>query len=345
MKNKNLAKNLIIALTLSLTAILIVGRKDLIEALKKLPKIPYYIWILGMALIVLKWIVESIVFYMLIRDKGYKPRFSTILKFTIASYLFHYITPFQSGGQIFQIYYLTLMEIPAGISGGIIIMKSLIFQVSVILLILFSLPAVKHLKNLTIEEFIGAVILLALMLIILYILASSRRVWRSPVVKSLRKIIHTRYKNLYKTIAKELLLFRKMWHNTRHSTILISILLTLIQIILFISPLVVIIYHFVPSTDILTTLKLAIIGDLIGGIMPTPGGSGGVETSLIIISTASGIETSVSILAVSIWRIITYYMPILAGMVALALLGIDNPEDFIGKKRYNQREYQKEGTI
>ena len=237
------------------------------------------------------------------------------------------------------------MEIPAGISGGIIIIKSLIFQVSVVLLILFSLPAVKHLKKLPIEGFIGAVILLAITLITLYILASSKRVWRSPAVKSIRKIIHTRYKNLYKTIAKELILFRKMWHNTRHFTIFIGILLTIIQITLFISPLVVVVYYLVPKTDILTTLRLSIIGDLIGGIMPTPGGSGGVETALIIISTASGIETSVSILAVGIWRIIAYYIPIIAGMVALALLGIDNPEDFIGKKKYNQIEYQKEEKI
>ncbi len=338
MKDKHLVRNIFIAITLSLSALVLIGKGKLFAALKKIPSIPFYIWAIGISLIIIKWFVEGLTFYILIREKGYKPKYLSIVKFVVASYLFHYITPFQSGGQAFQIYYLSLMEIPPGIATGIIVMRSLMFQIAIILGIILGIPAIRKVGHIKLGKFAWLAFFLALMLILIYALFSSRRVWRSKPVKGIRALLHKKYTSFYRKIASELMLFRKMWRTTKHSTVILGALLSFVQMVLFISPLIVVIHYLERDINIISTFELALIADIIGGLIPTPGGSGGVEGAMTIILTAAGIQTANALLAVGIWRIIAYYMPIGAGMIALLLSGIDNPEDFIGKKEHIQKQ-------
>ncbi|NOZ91812.1 MAG: flippase-like domain-containing protein [Dictyoglomi bacterium] len=340
MKNKHLVRNIFIAIVLSLSAFIIVGDKDIFTALKLLHTIPAYIWLIGASLIVIKWFIEGLIFYILIREKGYKPKYLSLVKFTIASYLFHYITPFQSGGQAFQIYYLSLMEMPPGVATGVIVIRSLMFQIAIIMAIALGIPAINRVGHMRIGHFAWLAFGLVLLLILTYFLMASRKIWRSGPMKGLRNLIYKKYQKFYRKLAGELILFRKIWRTTKHSTLIIGAILSFIQMVLFISPLIVVLYYLEPTINVISTFELALISDIIGGLMPTPGGSGGVEGAMTIILTASGIAKTDALLAVGIWRLLAYYMPIGAGMIALLLSGIDNPEDFIGKKEHTQEEDQ-----
>jgi|GEM_PF-1786040 len=331
-KNRTMARNIFIAVVLSLSAFAIIGRGEMITALKKVGSIPLYIWFVGIALIATKWVVEALNFYILIRSKGYKPKFLSILKFSIASYLFHYITPFQSGGQAFQIYYLSLMSIPPGTATGIIVIKSLMFQIAIITALILSIPFMGFMVHLGINRFIWFAITLASLLILLYIFAASHHVWRSSISKKIRGILYTRYRKVYIKIARELMLFRQMWKTTPHYIIIIGSLISFIQISLFISPLIVVLHYLHPDIKIFRTFEMALISDIIGGLVPTPGGSGGVESVMALVLSALGIPRADVLLSVGIWRLLAYYMPIGAGMIALLLMGIDHPEDFIGQR-------------
>ncbi len=338
MKNKHLIRNIFIAIVLSISAFIIVGDKDIWKALKLIPTIPFYVWIIGITLIVIKWHIEALTLYILIKEKGYTPKYFSLVKFIISSYLFHYITPFQSGGQAFQIYYLSLMEMPPGVATGIILIRSLMFQMAMILAIIVGLPALNRIGHTKISQFVWLALGLILFLILIYFLAASRKIWRSGPIKGMRKFIHEKYESFYKKLAGELILFRKIWRTTKHQTFFIGVILSFLQIILFISPLIVVLYYLEPNINIVSTFELALLADTIGGLIPTPGGSGGVEGAMSIILTASGINKPDALLAVVIWRLMAYYMPIGAGMIALLLSGIDNPEDFIGKKEHIQEE-------
>ena len=63
-----------------------------------------------------------------------------------------------------------------------------------------------------------------------------------------------------------------------------------------------------------------LIGSAISSAAPTPGGIGAVEAALIAGLTAVGIEREVAVPAVFLYRIATFWLPILPGWIAFALL-------------------------
>ena len=63
-----------------------------------------------------------------------------------------------------------------------------------------------------------------------------------------------------------------------------------------------------------------LVGSAISSAAPTPGGIGAVEAALIAGLTAVGIDREVAVPAVFLYRITTFWLPILPGWIAFALL-------------------------
>jgi glycosyltransferase 2 family protein len=63
-----------------------------------------------------------------------------------------------------------------------------------------------------------------------------------------------------------------------------------------------------------------LVGSAISSVAPTPGGIGAVEATLIAGLTAVGLERDVAVPAVFLYRIATFWLPILPGWIAFALL-------------------------
>ncbi len=61
-------------------------------------------------------------------------------------------------------------------------------------------------------------------------------------------------------------------------------------------------------------------GSAVSTVAPTPGGLGVVEAALVAVYTAVGVETEVAIVAVLLFRVATYWLPILPGWAAFAYL-------------------------
>jgi uncharacterized protein (TIRG00374 family) len=61
-------------------------------------------------------------------------------------------------------------------------------------------------------------------------------------------------------------------------------------------------------------------GSAIGSILPTPGGLGGVEAALTAGLTATGMPGAVAVSAVLLFRLITFWLPVPVGWVALNYL-------------------------
>ena len=61
-------------------------------------------------------------------------------------------------------------------------------------------------------------------------------------------------------------------------------------------------------------------GATLGAIIPTPGGLGTVEAALIAGLTAAGVPGAVAISAVLLFRLLTFWLPVPVGWVALNFL-------------------------
>lgn len=74
------------------------------------------------------------------------------------------------------------------------------------------------------------------------------------------------------------------------------------------------------SFAILPVLAVFVVGSTIGQIAPTPGGLGAVEAALVGGLTAIGIPSTEAVAAVLASRVLTFWLPVVPGIVAFRLL-------------------------
>jgi uncharacterized membrane protein YbhN (UPF0104 family) len=58
---------------------------------------------------------------------------------------------------------------------------------------------------------------------------------------------------------------------------------------------------------------LYLVGSTVGAAVPTPGGVGGVEAALIAVLTGAGVDNATAAAAVIVFRLVTYWLPVLPG--------------------------------
>lgn len=79
----------------------------------------------------------------------------------------------------------------------------------------------------------------------------------------------------------------------------------------------------VPASYIETTF-IFLVANTIGSAAPTPGGLGGVETSLTVAFTGVGIPSAVALSAALLFRVMTYWLRIPMGAMAMSWMGKKN---------------------
>jgi undecaprenyl-diphosphatase len=62
---------------------------------------------------------------------------------------------------------------------------------------------------------------------------------------------------------------------------------------------------------------LYLFGNTVGSAVPTPGGVGGVEAALIAVLTGAGVDDAAAAAAVLVFRLATYWLPVIPGYVCL----------------------------
>jgi undecaprenyl-diphosphatase len=71
---------------------------------------------------------------------------------------------------------------------------------------------------------------------------------------------------------------------------------------------------------ILATVAVFLAGSAVGSASPTPGGLGALEAALVAGLAGVGAATAPAVAGVLAYRLITYWLPIIPGAVALHLL-------------------------
>ena len=74
------------------------------------------------------------------------------------------------------------------------------------------------------------------------------------------------------------------------------------------------------EVPVATAAAVYLAGAAVATAAPTPGGIGATEAALVAGYTAVGVEASVAFAAVLLFRLITFWLPILPGWLALVTL-------------------------
>lgn len=79
----------------------------------------------------------------------------------------------------------------------------------------------------------------------------------------------------------------------------------------------------IPANFIDTTF-IFLVANTVGSAAPTPGGLGGVETSLTVAFTGVGIPSAMALSAVLLFRVMTYWIRIPLGAAAMSYMNKHN---------------------
>lgn len=285
-------------------------------------------WIIALLLGLVSLVAEATKFYIMIRKATGQSKPYLSLKTAIMGKYYDNITPLGSGGQPFQIYYLTKGGVPGAESMYLPVasffMNRFAFLILCITAFIYSAVNGKVVPNTTagttllIMSYVGAVFSIFLPAAIF--IASFLPKLRVKIIK-----LCVRFSYKFKLVKNKGAATRKanklvndyrkslfMLTRSKFTVIIITILSFVYQMSLCSIP------YFVVracggSADWFTLMCTCVIGSSAISFIPTPGNSGAAELSFTLLFT--GLTASTKYWAMAYWRFCCYFLIVLIGMV------------------------------
>jgi len=270
------------------------------------------------------WLLDALVLHMAVKPVHPSQKFRVSLRLTMIGQYFNNVTPFASGGQPAQAYFLVKRGAPLGETMTALLTKFIVYQitltvyclVTLILRFSFFMNEVKVLMAAVIVGFIAHT-LITLALIGVAFFKNGTMKTAHLIIRVLGKI-----KIVKNPVAKrefidmELESFHSQFqYMSRHKMHLLKMsLLTVLQLtIYFLIGNVIYLAFRLSGADTLTLLSSQAFVLMIASFVPIPGALGAAEGSFYVFFSMFFPQKLIS-LAVVLWRLITFYLPIIAGL-------------------------------
>ena len=327
-KNKNII-NIIVLVLITGVVLYLALKDDFEEILYNLRTINIFYLLVAFAMIFIYWILRSMALHSISKKVKKDNKFTGSFQLMLRTQFFNAITPFSTGGQPYQIYYLTKQGMSTPMATSVIIQNFIVYQIALVFLGIMSVAinSVFHLfKN---DSILLHLVLLGflintMVIIVMFIISFSK--------KLNKKLIHigiTVLTKLHLVKNKEKKLAE--WDeniNTFHegAKILLenkfdfikAILYNLVALIcLYAIPLPLLYsmgdYH---SYTLITAVVTNAYVMLMGSFVPIPGASGGLEYGFM--SFYGGFVSGAKLKTIMLlWRFVTYYFGLIVGSIAL----------------------------
>lgn len=288
---------------------------------------------IGFLLLFIFWLFRSYPMYNFTKKINKKFEYKDALILTLRTQFFNAVTPFATGGQPYQVYYLKNKDIDYASSTSIVLENFIVYQIALVILGLVALITNKmfHIfnNNKLLQELIAlGFIINTVIIIVMFAISFCKRINK--------KLIDLGINLLHKLhLIKDKDLKREKWNkniNKFHNSALIllndkkSFILNIIcnfiaLISLYLIPLI-LLYSIgdFNSLSLMNGVVTSAYVMLIGSFVPIPGATGGLEYGFMSFygSFISGSKLNAVML---VWRFITYYFGIIVGALALNVKG------------------------
>ena len=304
--------------------------KETIEILKTLNPI----WIVvSVFLVASYWFFKTISLNKIIQKFKKNYGFMKTFKFVLQINFFNAITPFSSGGQPYEIYYLKKEKLKMADATTITIQKFVVYQIALVVLGIIAIIC-NHIfgifkENDLLKQLVTiGFIVNFLVTLILFVLAFTKRI-NKFIIKTLInlmekvKIVKNKEEkiNKFNKYINELYDGTKKLLNNKKEFVGMIVLNFLSLICLYLVPLT-LLYStgdYQSFNGLISIVSSAYVM-LIGSFVPIPGGTGGLEYGFMKFYGAfikGGTLTAIMIM----WRFVTYYIPMVIGSIALGISG------------------------
>ena len=250
------------------------------------------------------------------------------LRIPMVEQLFNGITPFASGGQPAQILALVQTGVEGGRAISILLMKFIVYQTMIVVSFIICMVFGFHLIASKIHV-MGVLLILGFLIHFSVIVGLLMLMyWNKFTHKLMNLGLHPlkwlHNKNLYPKWKKKLdekidtFYQESLRLKKDKQTILRISLITLIQLLFYyVIPYFILLSLGVTHVNIFEVATLHVLIIMMVSLFPVPGGVGGAEFSFDVIFSLYIHSHSKLILAMILWRIVTYYFGMFLGMIAL----------------------------
>ncbi len=327
----------IIILLLALALVLYFTLKDNFSGvILELSRVNIIIFIISILIFVISLLFKTISLHVFIKTYKNNYSFKKTFELTLMGQFLNGVTPFQSGGQPFQVYLLRKDGFRISDSTSAMVKDFISFQITLILMGLFAIfanryfniiPGSSYTTFLISIGFIINVVVLVFLFVIISAKASSLKIINKILDFLLRFKFIKRFKISKEKIILGLEHFYEGGNELRNDkkNLVISIFANAVNLVLLYSiPFLIFKSLGCDSITITSSVVVTSFVMLIGNFIPIPGATGGIEYGFISFFGNFSITSSVLSGAMLLWRFVTYFFGMLIGFITLALKeGVD----------------------
>ncbi len=275
------------------------------------------------------WLLEGAILHGVVKTFHPVQRFGDSLRTSMLGQLFNCLTPFSSGGQPVQAYDMVKSGVPLGIAGSALLIKFILYQTaltiySAVVLLFYWRAFSSMVSGFGWLVFVGFAINAAVMLG-LFSVCCFRRLTRFLALWGIRLFSRLRIlKNREEAEAsmeKELSAFHESFlaMSAHKGVMLRQFLLSLVQLTaFFLVPYFILLSFGVKEMSVGMAVSAQAFVTMVSSFVPLPGAAGGAEFSFHTFFSPLFPDGSSVNLAMLLWRLLTFYLPILAGSVFMA---------------------------
>ena len=321
--------SIIVIVLISILVVFLSLKDNFTESLDYLSSMNFFWIIIACILMGLNIVFQSLSQYRFLREVDHNYKFSSCLQLMTIAMFFNAITPFSSGGQPFEVYLLSKNGIKVSDSANALLQNFITYQfalifmgaLAIILNRIFNIfPDGNLLKNVVLIGFIINVIVVSLIIFI----SRAKKINTKLFHKIFNFIFHFKFiKNREEKREKAEEFLDNFYNSTAimknnsKNTILSFTFNVLSLLCLYMIPLF--IFFALKEYNTINAVQSIVLSAytfLIGSFVPIPGASGGLEYGFIdffgIFSKGAALSC-----AMLVWRLITYYLGMLVGGIAL----------------------------
>ena len=330
MKNKlNKKLNIVILVIITLLVLYFSLKDNFEETITQIFTMNIWYLLVAFILLIIYWLFRSYPVYTFCKKINKDFKYLSAFQLTLRTQFFNAITPFATGGQPYQIYYLKTVGIDYAQSTSVVIQNFIVYQIALVILGIVALISNQIFDIFKNAEFLQNLIALgfiinALVIILLFLVAFSKKLNKIIIsfgIKVLKKLKIVKdkekklkewdeYINQFNKCANILLKDKK--------TFILNILFNFFALCsLYLIPLFILYsmgnYNaFNAGVSIISCAYIMIIGSFV----PIPGATGGIEFGFVQFfgNFITGSKLSAMMI---VWRFITYYFAMIAGAIAL----------------------------
>ena len=300
------------------------------SSLRDLANLRWQWFIIALVCICMYLILESLVVKTFMADRLSSFTFKDAVRVPLIEQLFNGITPFSTGGQPAQLIAMLQSGVDAGQASSVLLMKFVVYQAMIVVSFIISLLIGFHyiaeklqaLSLLVIFGFLVHFTVIVGLLMIMYWHSFTKKVVNLCIAPGKWFMSADRFVKMKLNLDTKIDSFyqESLKIKSEGVKMLRVCLLTICQLAFYY-----LIPYFIMRSLGVTGLNLVMVTSLhilivmIISLFPIPGGAGGAEYSFSVLFSSFIGTNSKLVLAMILWRLLTYYFGMFAGMFALMI--------------------------